>query len=132
MAEGAVNWNKWATRAVDTLTMTPDATDADWVALFAPGGTYEDPVNARTEDVASVFAMTRATFADWSMRVTTAAGDERGGSIEWDGHGHLPHGPAVTLHGCSVIHSGTGGLVTRWRDYFDLGEFERQARPKGD
>ena len=127
-----MNWNKWATRAVDTLTMTPDATDADWVALFAPGGTYEDPVNARTEDVASVFAMTRATFADWSMRVTTAAGDERGGSIEWDGHGHLPHGPAVTLHGCSVIHTGVGGLVTRWRDYFDLGEFERQARPKGD
>ena len=32
----AVTWNDWAIRAVDTLTMTPDATDADWVALFAP------------------------------------------------------------------------------------------------
>ena len=28
--------------------MTPDATDAEWVALFAPGGTYQDPVNDRT------------------------------------------------------------------------------------
>jgi hypothetical protein len=68
VADGAVTWNEWATSAVDTLTMTPGATDADWVALFAPGGTYQDPVNNRTEDVASVFAMTRDAFADWSMR----------------------------------------------------------------
>jgi hypothetical protein len=132
VADDAVTWNEWATRAVDTLTMTPDATDADWVALFAPGGSYQDPVNDRTEDVASVFAMTRAAFADWSMRVTTTAGDDRGGSIEWVSHGHLPHGPVVTLHGCSVIHCGARGLVVRWRDYFDMGEFERQARLTGD
>ena len=75
--------------------------------------------------------MTRAAFADWSMRVTTTAGDDRGRIIEWVSHGHLPHGPAVTLHGCRSF-TGAGGLVVRWRDYFDMGEFERQARLTGD
>jgi limonene-1,2-epoxide hydrolase len=110
--------------------MTPDSTDAGWVALFAPGGTYQDPVTARTEDVASVYALTRATFADWAMRVSGASGDARGGTIEWVSHGHLPDGSAVTLHGCSVIHLGPDGLIVRWHDYFDMGEFERQAQPR--
>jgi limonene-1,2-epoxide hydrolase len=122
-----VNWQEWARRAVDTLTMTPEATDAAWVALFAPGGTYQDPVTACTTDVASVFAVTRATFADWRMTVTGTSGDAGGGAIEWVSGGHLPQGKAVALHGCSVLQLSPEGAVVRWRDYFDLGEFERQA-----
>jgi hypothetical protein len=38
------------------------------VALFAPGGTYQDPLTTKTSDVASVYATTRATFPDWTLR----------------------------------------------------------------
>jgi hypothetical protein len=123
-----MDWGGWATDAVRTLTMTPGATDAAWVALFAPGGTYQDAVTARTTDVAAVYRITRASFPDWEMVVTGTWGDIRGGAIEWTSHGHLPHGPSVSLHGCSVIALKGVGLVERWRDYFDMGEFERQAR----
>ena len=98
--------------------MSPGATDAAWVALFAPGGTYQDPVTARTEDVAAVYALTRATFADWSMEVQWAGGDGRGGVIEWVSQGHLPNGLAVSLHACSVLHLSAEGLVIRWRRLF--------------
>jgi SnoaL-like domain len=125
------HWEAWAANAVATLTMSPRASDDAWVALFAPGGTYEDPVTARTDDVASVYALTRATFADWSMEVQCAVGDARGGAVEWVSRGHLPNGRPVSLHGCSVLHLSAAGLVLRWRDYFDMGEFERQASPPG-
>ena len=113
--------------AVGTLTMTPDSTDAAWLALFAPGGTYQDPVTGQTGDLASVHAVTRASFPDWRMTVTSAVGDEAGGVIEWESHGHLPHGPEVILHGCSVVTLTPAGTVSAWRDYFDMGEFDRQA-----
>ena len=127
---GAVNWSTWATRAVNTLGMAPDVTDEAWVALFAPGGTYQDPMTGRTSDVVSVFAITRSTFADWQMTVTNASGDVHGGAIEWVSHGHLPQGPSVTLHGCSLIHLAEDRRVIRWRDYFDMGEFDRQVSPR--
>jgi limonene-1,2-epoxide hydrolase len=122
-----MDWTEWAPRAVSTLTMTPEATDAEWVNLFAPGGTYQDVVTSRTSDVRSVFAITRSAFPDWEMTVTAARGTGEGGAIEWTSHGHLPHGPEVALHGCSVIDLAPDGKVLRWRDYFDMGEFERQA-----
>jgi hypothetical protein len=131
MTVDAAHWKSWAAGAVQTLTMSPGASDDAWVALFAPGDTYEDPVTARTEDVASVHALTGTTFPDWSMAVHSAAGDDRGGAVEWVSRGHLPNGTFVTLHGCSVIHLSTDGLVLRWRDYFDMGEFEQQASPPG-
>ena len=31
--------------------------------------------------------------------------------------------------GCTVVDVNGDGLVTRWRDYFDLQEIERQADP---
>jgi hypothetical protein len=131
MTMDTAHWRSWATRAVRTLTMSPGASDDAWVALFSPGGTYEDPVTARTEDVASVWALTRSTFPDWSMEVQSAVGDAGGGAIEWVSQGHLPDGRPVSLHGCSVLHLSADGLVLRWRDYFDMGEFERQAPPPG-
>ncbi len=126
-----MDWTAWAEQAVDTLTMTPSSTDEAWRELFAPDGTYQDAVTAQTVDVASVYAMTRSSFPDWKMTVTSAAGDTQGGFIEWESSGHLPHGPAVTLHACSVIDLSPDGKVTRWRDYFDMGEFTRQAETTG-
>jgi hypothetical protein len=130
MMKEAINWGEWATGAVTTLTMSPGASAAAWVALFAPGGTYQDPVTVQTLDVASVYDQTQASFPDWSMCVTAASGDRWGGAIEWVSQGHLPHGPAVSLHGCSVVQLNSDGLVVRWRDYFDMAEFERQAQTK--
>jgi hypothetical protein len=129
MLHGSTNWNTWAAAAVNTLTMEPGANNAAWVALFAPSGTYQDPMTAPTTDVAAVYALTRTTFPDWMMLVSSAVGDLDGGAIEWISQGHLPHGPAVTLHGCSVIRLNGDALVVRWRDYFDMGEFTRQAQP---
>ncbi len=117
----------WATSAVDTLTMGPGASAQPWVDLFAPGGTYADPLTAPTSDVAAVHALTRATFPDWAMTIVAAHGDEGGGVIEWVGGGHLGTAVRVTLHACSVVHLDAGGRVERWRDYFDMGEFSRQA-----
>jgi limonene-1,2-epoxide hydrolase len=124
-----MDWRAWATEAVDTLTMTPTSTDAAWLALFAAGGTYQDPVTGRTDDLASVYAVTRASFPDWSMTVTSARGDDTGGVIEWVSHGHLPDGPKVVLQACSVVTLTPEGRVKAWRDYFDMGEFDRQANP---
>jgi hypothetical protein len=122
-----MDWHAWAIRAVDTLTMNPTSTDAAWLGLFASGGTYQDPVTGRTGDLTSVYDITRASFPDWRMTVNAARGDERGGVIEWISHGHLPHGPEVVLHACSVITLTPEGAVATWRDYFDMGEFDRQA-----
>jgi SnoaL-like domain len=127
-----MDWRAWATGAVDTLTMTPTSTDGAWRALFAPGGTYQDPVTGKTADLASVYAVTRASFPDWRMTVSGAVGDESGGVIEWVSDGHLPHGPKVILHGCSVIALTPEGTVAAWRDYFDMGEFDRQANAEAN
>jgi len=122
-----MDWLAWAREAVGTLTMTSTSTDTAWLALFTTGGTYQDPVTGTTDDLASVYAVTRASFPDWRMEVTATKGDATGGVIEWVSHGHLPHGPEVVLHACSVITLTPTGRVATWRDYFDMGEFERQA-----
>ena len=117
----------WASDAVETLTMRPGASAQAWVDLFAPGGTYADPLTEATSDVTAIYAITEATFPDWAMTLAHVRGDHGGGVIEWIGRGHLRTGPLVTLHACSVIDLDTAGLVVRWRDYFDMGEFERDA-----
>ena len=35
----------------------------------------------------------------------------------------------IEIHGSTVVDVNGDGLVTRWRDYFDLKEIERQADP---
>jgi limonene-1,2-epoxide hydrolase len=122
-----MDWDAWARRAVATLTMTSGSTDVAWKDLFAPNGTYQDVMTKETADLGSVYDITRSAFPDWCMTVIHAAGDDGGGVIEWESAGHLPHGPSVVLHGCSVIDLSSDGKVTRWRDYFDMGEFTRQA-----
>jgi hypothetical protein len=125
-----MDWNAWAERATASLDMTAGADPQRWVSLFATGGTYADPVNAPTADLASIFDVTQSTFPDWHMTVTSAAGDDHQGVMEWISDGTLVGGPRITLRGCSVIHLDGSGSVLRWRDYFDMADFERQARAR--
>ena len=42
------------------------------------------------------------------------------------GKGTLAKQHRIEIHGCTMVELDTDGLVTRWRDYFDLKEVERQ------
>jgi limonene-1,2-epoxide hydrolase len=121
-------WPDFARRAAAGLDMTARDGPEEWMALFGPDGTYEDPVTSITTDLAGVFAVTRATMPDWTMEVTGAAGDRGRGAMEWIGRGTLAGGgPAIVLPGCTVLEVDDAGRIRRWRDYFDLTGFERQA-----
>jgi len=125
---GVVDWNDWTARAARALDLTSGATLEDWVGLFAPGGTYEDPVNPRTADVGSIHLMTKATLPDWRSTVLSVTGDSAAAAFEWIGEATAA-GQSIRMAGCTVVHLNAGGLVTRWRDYFDMKDFEDQLRP---
>ncbi|HTZ08963.1 MAG TPA: hypothetical protein VMB72_07815, partial [Acidimicrobiales bacterium] len=94
--------------------------------LFAPGGLFSDPVTAPTTDIVSVEDITDASFPDWDQEVTVSHGDSTGGAFEWIGRGTLGGTTRIELHGCTMVELDADGLVTRWRDYFDLKEIETQ------
>jgi hypothetical protein len=94
--------------------------------LFASDGVFTDPVTASTTDIASVEDITDASFPDWEQEVTSAHGDSSGGAFEWIGRGTLGGGIRIEMHGCTMVELDADGLVTRWRDYFDLKEVEKQ------
>ena len=94
--------------------------------LFAPGGVFSDPVTKPTTDIGSVEDITDASFPDWEQEVTAAHGDSHGGAFEWVGRGTLGATTRIEIHGCTMVELGDDGLVTRWRDYFDLKEIETQ------
>jgi hypothetical protein len=94
--------------------------------LFAPNGKFTDPVTASTTDIGSVEDITDASFPDWQQEVTSSHGDASGGAFEWIGRGTLGGGIRIEMHGCTMVELDPDGLVTRWRDYFDLKEIEKQ------
>ena len=94
--------------------------------LFAPGGVFSDPVTASTTDIASIEAMTDASFPDWTQEITCTHGDASGGAFEWIGRGTIGGATRIEMHGCTMVELDTDGCVTRWRDYFDLKEIEAQ------
>jgi hypothetical protein len=76
--------------------------------------------------------MTNASFPDWRQEILWAHGDDQGGAFEWIGSGTLGGTTPIEIHGCTVVEVDGNGLVTRWRDYFDLNEIEKQAaKPDG-
>ena len=125
-----MDWAAWTRRAEAALDLTAGATLEDWVSLFAPGGTYEDPVNPRTADVGSIHLLTKATLPDWRSTVGVFTGDDRRGAFEWIGEA-TAGGVAVEMAGCTVVEVDAEGRVTRWRDYFDMAGFEAQLAPPG-
>ena len=95
--------------------------------MFAPGGTFSDPVSPPTTDLSAIEEMTGASFPDWRQEITWVHGDDGAGVFEWTGRGTLGGTIPIELHGCTVVDVDGGGLVTRWRDYFDLKEIEGQV-----
>jgi len=128
---GVPDWSEWTARAARALDLRAGATLEDWVALFAPGGTYEDPVNQRTADVGSIHLLTKATLPDWRSTVVSVTGDSAAGAFEWIGEATAAGRP-VRMAGCTVVHVNGDGLVTRWRDYFDMKDVEAQLGSGSD
>jgi hypothetical protein len=116
----AVDWEGWARR------FERSAAPGDFVTLFAPGGTFCDPVTPSTTDVRAVAEHTEAMFPDWRQSVTGIRGGEDWAFFEWIGEGTYrgpgaEDGPGipVRLEGATVVEVDDSGLVTRWRDYLD-------------
>lgn len=115
-----VDWEAWARRFEQAHD--PDAL----AAMFAPGGTFCDPVTPVTTDVRSVAEHTSLIFPDWRQRVHSIRGGDDWAFFEWTGAGTYrgpgaEEGPGfpVTVEGATVIEVDGAGLVTRWRDYLD-------------
>ncbi len=116
-----MDWQAWADRL--ELALGPEG---DFRSFFAPGATFSDPVNPPTEDIAAIEEMTNASFPDWRQEITSVHGDDTAGAFEWIGRGTLLGTHPVEIHGCTVVEVDHQGLVTRWRDYFDMKEIEGQ------
>lgn len=116
-----MDWSAWKTNLEAAL-----GGDGSFRSLFAPGALFSDPVNAPTADLASIEEMTKASFPDWRQEVSSIHGDEIGGSFEWVGRGTLGGTTPIEIHGCTVVDIDADGLVSRWRDYFDLKEIDAQ------
>jgi len=121
-----MDWSSW--EADLTTALGPDG---EFASLFAPGALFSDPVNPPTTDLAAIEAMTDASFPDWRQEIITVHGDEMAGAFEWIGRGTLGGTTPIVIHGCTVVDVDSDGLVTRWRDYFDLQEIEAQIGTGG-
>jgi len=117
-----MDWTAWSKRLEAAL-----GPDGDFPSFFAPGALFSDPVNEPTADLAAIEEMTNASFPDWRQEILWVHGDDAGGAFEWIGRGTLGGTIPVTIHGSTVVDVDEDGLVTRWRDYFDLKEIEDQV-----
>ncbi len=117
-----MDWDEWAERLEHAL-----GPEGDFPSFFAPGALFSDPVNAPTTDIASIEEMTQSMFPDWNQEITSVHGDASAGAFEWIGRGSLGGRTPIVIHGCTVVDVDGEGLVTRWRDYFDLKEIEEQV-----
>jgi hypothetical protein len=116
-----MDWPTWAEHLERAL-----GPDGDFQSFFAPGALFSDPVNEPTADLTAIEEMTQASFPDWQQEIAWVHGDDTGGAFEWIGRGTLGGTIPIELHGCTVVDVGPDGLVTRWRDYFDLHQIDDQ------
>ena len=121
-----MDWTSWSENLGRAL-----GPDGEFASLFAPGALFSDPVNPPTTDLAAIEEMTDASFPDWRQEIVAVHGDETTGAFEWIGSGTLGGTTPIVIHGCTVVDVDGAGLVTRWRDYFDLKEIEAQVERLG-
>ena len=121
-----MDWGDWATRLEEAL-----GPEGDFPSFFAAGALFSDPVNEPTTDLAAIEEMTRASFPDWRQEITSVHGDATGGAFEWIGRGSLGGTVPIVIHGCTMVRVDAQGLVTEWRDYFDLKAIEEQVAARG-
>jgi limonene-1,2-epoxide hydrolase len=123
---GAIDWQAWARRFESVHG--PD----EFAGLFAPGGTFCDPVTAPTTDVRKVASDTDAIFPDWSQTVDRIRGGTDWAVFEWTGTATFDAGDGrnapIVMTGATVIDVDTEGRVSRWRDYLDTNEPTQQIR----
>jgi limonene-1,2-epoxide hydrolase len=107
---------------------SPDSVQR-WKALFAPGGTYQDPVNPPTTDLDAIARQTQDVLPDWHVSVTRIFGSGNLVAAEWLGAGTLMGQMEIELQGYAVIELDGQGRILTWRDYFDQKEIEGQLTP---
>ncbi len=120
------DWDAWA-RAYEAVDFADE-----FVALFAPGGVFCDPVTPWTTDVRKVALDTDAIFPDWSQRIDRIRGGDDWAVFEWTGTGTFVTGDGpgipITMQGATVIDVDAQGRVTSWRDYLDTNQPTQQIQ----
>lgn len=126
------DWDAWA-RQVERALDVVHRTDTDFQDLFAPDGTFIDPTQTKsTKDLPDVSRATQAIFPDWTQEVTSIRGGDDWAAFEWVGRGTFTwkgkQGSAVEMEGVTLVEVDDQGLVTHWRDYFDMKGVEEQMK----
>ena len=130
------DWHAWA-RDVERALNVADRSDTDFQDLFAPDATFIDPTQtAAWKELPDVSRQTQAIFPDWTTEVTSIRGDDDWAAFEWIGRGTFtPRGESagrsMEMEGVTLVDVDAQGLVTRWRDYFDMKSVEEQLRGGG-
>ena len=127
------DWDAWARRVERALDVA-HRSDTDFQALFAPEAVFIDPTQKKTTaDLPDVSRQTQSLFPDWTQEVTSIRGDDNWAAFEWIGRGTFtPRGETVgrsmEMFGVTLVEVDGDGLVTWWRDYFDMKPVEDQLR----
>jgi hypothetical protein len=127
------DWDAWARQVEKALDVTHRA-DTDFQKLFAPDALFIDPTQRRTTaELPDVSRETQAIFPDWTQEVTSIRGTADWAAFEWIGRGTFSWkgkstGRAIEMEGVTLVEVDVNGLVTWWRDYFDMKSVEEQMR----
>jgi hypothetical protein len=131
------DWDAFARRVERALDVV-HRSDTDFQDLFAPDATFIDPTQTKsTKDLPDVSRATQAIFPDWTQEVTSIRGGDDWAAFEWTGRGTFTWrgestGRAIEMEGVTLIDVDSDGLVTKWRDYFDMKGVEEQMKAKAD
>jgi hypothetical protein len=126
------DWDAWA-RQVERALDVVNRSDTDFRNLFAADAVFIDPTQTKsTAELPDVSRATQAIFPDWTQEVTSIRGGDDWAAFEWIGRGTFTWkgkaGEAVEMDGVTLVEVDSEGLVTRWRDYFDMKGVEEQMR----
>jgi hypothetical protein len=127
------DWDAWA-RQVEKALDVVNRSDTDFQDLFAADAVFIDPTQTKTTaDLPDVSRATQAIFPDWTQEVTSIHGDDEWAAFEWIGRGTFSWkgkdtGRAIEMEGITLVQVDRDGLVTHWRDYFDMKSVEDQMR----
>jgi hypothetical protein len=127
------DWDDWARRVERALDVA-HRSDTDFQKLFASDAVFIDPTQTKsTADLPEVSRATQHLFPDWTQEVTSIRGDDDWAAFEWIGRGTFtPKGETtgrpMQMEGVTLVKVDADGLVTWWRDYFDMKGVEAQMR----
>lgn len=128
------DWDEWA-RQVERALAVAVRSDTDFQDLFAATAVFIDPTQtATTSELPDLSRRTQAIFPDWTQQVTSIRGGNDWAAFEWIGRGTFTApdsggaSTAVEMEGVTLVEVDGQGLVTRWRDYFDMKSVEEQFR----